>query len=266
MLRSLVIFALLGANLFWGPSVSKAQKPNTGTQENKSGKDKRVVLPTHVVIDPPLPAPAGNPEPAISDPHTTEKPLPRFERPEWVIVYITAVYAFISWLTLRAMKRQADIMKRQADVVVNKERARLMVRISAADTDLEDVFWTTRIRIKNLGPTRAFKVVCNVWIEEHSEARLMYMPKISRLNIPSVIQNEEQSVAEHSPEVRFVPEILDGSQTLYFMGNLSYEDVFGEKRGTIFGYRWKVDRVVTDGTISDKSQWVVDAKAGNVET
>lgn len=45
---------------------------------------------------------------------TPEKPLPRFFRPEWVNVYITAVYAVIAGLTLFTIKRQADIMDRQA--------------------------------------------------------------------------------------------------------------------------------------------------------
>jgi hypothetical protein len=113
-MKCLLIAAIVGANLLWGPSVSKAQQPNTHTGDNKAAKDKRVVPPTHAVIDPPLPAPASQPEPTKSDPQTPEKPLPRFERPEWVIVYITAVYAFISWLTLRAMKRQANTMEQQA--------------------------------------------------------------------------------------------------------------------------------------------------------
>jgi hypothetical protein len=35
-------------------------------------------------------------------------------RPEWVIVYVSGMYAIIAWFTLRSIKRQADIMEKQA--------------------------------------------------------------------------------------------------------------------------------------------------------
>ncbi len=57
------------------------------------------------------------------------KPLPRFLRPEWVIVYITAFYVFISALMLLAIKRQADLAedtaKRQLRAYVCMETANL---------------------------------------------------------------------------------------------------------------------------------------------
>ena len=69
-----------------------------------------------MVIDPPLPAPAppSQLEAKPTQQAPPEKPLPRFERPEWVIVYVTMAYAIIAWLTLRTIKRQADLMERQA--------------------------------------------------------------------------------------------------------------------------------------------------------
>jgi hypothetical protein len=55
----------------------------------------------------------GKPESPNSQDQAAEKPLPRFERPEWVIVYVTVVYAFIAWLTLLSIKRQANTMDKQ---------------------------------------------------------------------------------------------------------------------------------------------------------
>jgi hypothetical protein len=114
MLKSLGFFAVVAAYLLWWPSVSKGQQPTSQAADNKPGQHKRVVPPTHVVIDPPLPTPPSQPESTPAQQTSPEKPLPRFERPEWVIVYVTIVYALIAWLTLRTIKRQANLMEQQA--------------------------------------------------------------------------------------------------------------------------------------------------------
>jgi len=88
-------------------------KPHAG--KNKSSTQKPVVPPTHIVIDPPFPS-VTLPQSQTSNTQTQvpEKPLPRFLRPEWVIVYITAVYVCFTGLTLWTIRRQANTMDRQA--------------------------------------------------------------------------------------------------------------------------------------------------------
>jgi hypothetical protein len=87
--------------------------PHTASQ--KADNPQRVTPPTHIVIDPPLPVASSQPPTTAKQEEPTEKPLPRFERPEWVIVYVTVAYSFITWLTLRKIKVQADLMKDQLD-------------------------------------------------------------------------------------------------------------------------------------------------------
>lgn len=88
-------------------------KPHAG--KDKSSRQKQVVPPTHVVIDPPFPTVTSPPKPAPNtQTQAPEKPLPRFFRPEWVIVYITAVYVCFTGLTLWTIRRQANTMDRQA--------------------------------------------------------------------------------------------------------------------------------------------------------
>lgn len=74
---------------------------------------------------------------ARPDDTSREKPLPRFARPEWVIVYITAVYVVITGITFWAIWRQGQLIgdsvmvaKRQADLMENAERARITVVVS----------------------------------------------------------------------------------------------------------------------------------------
>jgi hypothetical protein len=57
--------------------------------------------------------PAPTSPPTIVVPEPQDKPLPRFVRPEWVIVYVTVVYSaftFFQWWTLR---RQAKSLEQQ---------------------------------------------------------------------------------------------------------------------------------------------------------
>jgi len=124
--------------------VSKAQQPNTHTKDNKADQDKRIVPQTHVVIDPSLPTSASQPEPAKSDPQSPDKPLPRFERPEWVIVYITAAYSIVSLLTLFVIKRQTTLMAEQSKFAISKERARISVEIVTQPEEIDDPFWDIR--------------------------------------------------------------------------------------------------------------------------
>lgn len=111
-----VVFAfILSANLLGGPQVSKDQHTATDATARRAENDKRPIPPTHVIIDPPLPAVSSKPESNDSQNEPAEKPLPRFIRPEWIIVYITAIYVFITWLMWRTIKRQSELLKQQVD-------------------------------------------------------------------------------------------------------------------------------------------------------
>jgi hypothetical protein len=114
MLRRLGLACILGALLFGRPSVAENQKTSNGAATYQSGDNKRTVPPPQVAVEPMKAAPASHREPSETQGGTADNPMPRFGRPEWLTVYITAGYVFIAWLTLRAIKRQADIMQEQA--------------------------------------------------------------------------------------------------------------------------------------------------------
>lgn len=106
---------MAGAFLFWWPRVAENEQTNAKASTNKSEQHQQLVPPTHVVIDPPFPTSdnhrAGAPD---GQNEAAEKPLPRFERPEWVIVYVTIAYVLIATLTMRVIKKQANTMEIQA--------------------------------------------------------------------------------------------------------------------------------------------------------
>lgn len=115
MLKNLAIAALLVAFLFGWPCVAEDHQSHSGHVQRNDNRSSYPVLPTHVVVDQ-LPAVKADQSPKTdnSQYNAQEKPLPRFLRPEWVIVHITAVYVAIAGITLWAIWRQARVMERQA--------------------------------------------------------------------------------------------------------------------------------------------------------
>jgi hypothetical protein len=141
MLKRVVITAVFGTLLLWGPSVAEKQQSASHAAHNAANPDAQPSLPPNPIV-------YGNDccktETADAKKEPEEKPLPRFARPEWVIVYVTVVYAVLAWLTLRkigmqadeaalqrqatqdtlaAIKSQADLMKEQRDLLVRQTKA-----------------------------------------------------------------------------------------------------------------------------------------------
>jgi hypothetical protein len=115
MVKSAWIFAVFIAVLLGRPSMAENNQPSTNaTPAQHQQRTKKIVPPPGAVVDPRNTTPRGKSEPTNQESDPPEKPLPRFLRPEWVIVYITAIYSLIAGLTLWVIKRQADTMELQA--------------------------------------------------------------------------------------------------------------------------------------------------------
>jgi Ca2+/Na+ antiporter len=112
MAKFLAVLAVFWALLFWSPCVAEDQQSQIHAQKNVSSRNQQLVPPMHVIIDRPPPVEQSRSD-AESAKTTEEKLLPRFLRPEWVIVYITAVYVIISAITFWAIRRQARLMDGQ---------------------------------------------------------------------------------------------------------------------------------------------------------
>ena len=95
--------------------MAEDQQGQAHATTSTAAQDHQSVPPTGTVVDPSIAAPQTNAKSANAKHAPEEEPFPRFIRPEWVIVYITAIYAFISALMLLAIKRQAEWMKTQTE-------------------------------------------------------------------------------------------------------------------------------------------------------
>ena len=117
MLKRLAILAIGGTFLFGWPSVAENHESKAHTEHAEGAQPQQPVPPTHVVIDPSSATVHVETKPANDKQASEEKPLPMFLRPEWVIVYITAVYVFITGWMLLAIKRQASQMEGQTNIL-----------------------------------------------------------------------------------------------------------------------------------------------------
>jgi hypothetical protein len=149
MLKNLAIPAVLIAFLLGGPSMAQNKQPSANTPASQPQRNRKILPPPGAVVDMSATAPLANKEAASQKSNPPEKPLPRFLRPEWVIVYVTIVYAFIAFFTLRAIKTQGDFMKRQARALENAERARISVEASRLGN------FSFQFTAKNIGKTSA---------------------------------------------------------------------------------------------------------------
>jgi len=109
MLRAIVFAAIL---LGW-PQMAKCQNGKPTAPAQQAAADTKPVEPVHVVIEQPVPAITARIEAADHEQESKEESWKRFFTPEWVIVYVTAIYAFIAGCTLLAIKGQARTMERQ---------------------------------------------------------------------------------------------------------------------------------------------------------
>lgn len=91
--------------------MAENQNGATHTAHGKADKDKQPPQPAASTVYSPDCCKTETPE---TKKEPEEKPLPRFLRAEWVIVYVTVVYTGVAWFTLRRIAQQASVMKEHA--------------------------------------------------------------------------------------------------------------------------------------------------------
>jgi len=124
---------------------------SVGNGKTKTADPKRkAVEPTHVIIDSPITGTVTTDPKTDSSKNKTEQPIPRWKdalKPEWVIVYVTAIYTLFAWLQWLTIGRQANLLEHQ---LVTPFRALLSVANiwTASDSEIG-------VRIKNSGQVAA---------------------------------------------------------------------------------------------------------------
>jgi hypothetical protein len=288
MLKRLAIAAVLIALLFRRPCVSEQQQGSAHSTQAKAGQTQKPIPPTHVVIDPPLPASNGQP-PAPTETNTPqEKPLPRFIRPEWVIVYVTVVYAILAWLTLRTIRKQADWMgtqagymkdqtevlrnsvaaaqasaeaaKAQIEMMKEKERARLSVKpppsLPAFNVRQQSWGLTISLPVKNDGPTQAVSIG-GIAVAVASGDSKFAKDDWDFVSIPSEIGGGEGFPVTVPLSHQFIGRTVPERFYVHVWGRIEYRDIFEEEKihSAPFGFRCKMKQIRGDGMAVQDGEW-----------
>ncbi len=251
---------------------------------------------------PPAPTPAnqppsgmndGQPQPANSQGDSPEKPLPRFERPEWIIVYVTVVYVVIAGLTLVAILKQANLMERQTRIAarnvkafISKERARLSVKLSSRIGDAlsptyvpeaegELLPWDAfEVQITHDGETAAYNVLAVVWISIGDSEDLDRVIRVDRIVEIGTMKKGKERPSQKRVTVSpswltqsHLDLVRNGTSILYLRGQIVYRDAFEVRRKTYFRYRWDIQESATEGQRNYDCGWERDGPRGaNLET
>lgn len=264
MPKSLRILATLLALLLGGAGMA---------QNNQPQHDRKVVPPPSAVVGSSETAPLERKEAASQKADPRETPLPQFRRPDWLIVYITALYSLIAACTLWVIKRQADTMERQAadatksatDAALlaegtlatmreqnraarEKERARIVVRIVPDELPITQALWRVKLQVRNIGPTRAFDIWLYVKFEFTSSPVPPTIPQTRMLTHLPRIRAEKWRHVFSGPsswedewnEAR-MQDVAAGKMFLHLRGTVDYQDIFGESHVTPFRYLWNAN-------------------------
>lgn len=108
-----LILAVIATYMLGWPQMAQQQTGKTAAPKKQTDTDTKPVPPMHIVVEEPIPAIHGEVKTSNAQQAPIEKPLPQFLAPEWVIVYVTAVYTLFALLQWRAIRRQANSLDRQ---------------------------------------------------------------------------------------------------------------------------------------------------------
>jgi hypothetical protein len=181
----------------------------------------------------------------------------------WILAVLGVVGGILAGLTVWVIKRQSDL-------IVAKERARITVEIPYGGLHLEDgpewteamgvVYAGTEIIVTNVGGTHAFNVTARAEIIGTPDVSALGSQEVSVLNLPTVFRSNADpikvDVITLLKGVDHVASIKGRLELLYLAGTITYDDIFGNSCMTQFRYLWDVGRIdVGVSQTLDASVW-----------
>lgn len=202
--------------------------------------------------------------------------------PDWglwvfngLLVLVGAFQVGLLLGTLRAIKRQADNMDRQLELIVSKERARLLVKFKPAESYKGDEYYyrfetmpvtgigdeTIYMEVTQHGPTDALNVFAHGEVI-FSESKTP-PPTMGTQNdfFPTLIEGGDRTPVPLHVDIEFAGEdqvdaIRNETLFAHLFGVITYDDIFGRSHRTPFRYLWKVDGFSNGDGWQDTSDWV----------
>ena len=246
----------------WGPCVAEDQQGKAHAEQNPAAQAQQPAPPAQTVIEPSTAAPHGNAKAKDAEQGPPQESWKQFFTPEWVIVYITAVYVVITALMLGAIKRQAGHMKDQSKTL-RKSVAAAQKAADAAETSAKAAMGVAvptlmlhkfdfvcdpeahddrtflrhpkiKVMVKNFGKSPAFLKAWNfrfVWDElpDKPVYDFPYPCDVEEVIEPDQIytlDTETTQATSPTPE-EIIDALIAGKRYLTVYGFVSYGDIFG---------------------------------------
>jgi hypothetical protein len=182
-----------------------------------------------------------------------------FKRPEWWQVIMAGIgIGVIAWqarLTRKAVEA-ADVSAKAAkdnlELIISKERARLVVDLERLDLLPRHGVYEVRFRISILGTTPALIVdtkcaayiVPEEWVADEETADRSLLPLRS---VPSIVPADSEPIegfaifllASDEQSAAFITDVNARKLFVGIRGFIIYRDVFDRERKTPFRYVWR---------------------------
>lgn len=175
----------------------------------------------------------------------------------WALALFAAWAGYMALLTLRAIKRQSDIM-------VNKERARLRIEIFPLNYDWPETLSlgpSAELKVSYCGTTEAFimdsYLYCNI---RESRDAVASGTDVGIFDLPQVINGtvgipEQKALIWPSLQGDVLDSVKEGKSFVHLYGFIKYKDIFKNDRETGFYYIWVIEKHPYFPQISN-SRWV----------
>jgi hypothetical protein len=173
--------------------------------------------------------------------------------------------------TLFALKRQADLMESQNKAIRDRERARITLIFPPDEPDFKSglvlefenyrrMFVEMTVGVHNDGLSKAFNVRArggmtiqpeNEPFDERDLANVKVLEVIGQATLedPVSIVFSQFLVEEDSHQIE------GGTGFFFLYGEITYDDVFGDKHCTPFRFRWDVDSIEEGGQMNYLPGW-----------
>jgi len=234
MRNSLLIAGVFIALLFGWPCMAEQQVDSSHAAKNQTSKPQQLIQPTHIVIDPPLPATSSESSPPAKPSYWKEAFAPA-NAPNWALVIVGGIAGFLAWLTVRAIQVQAAAQ-------MNADRAWIAVEIQPFESDPE--FWGkidgtkyvyVQYGITNNGQTPAFiKAVGVKHYVLDSETEQLAEPVYGELLTVNTFLGAGKTTWNHiilTPSDFF--QFNRNQQFLKICTKIVYEDIFHETHESV---------------------------------
>jgi hypothetical protein len=282
MLKLLAIFALLALGLGHTaqsqvqPDRSQQKKPAEGGNSGSHATDKPSIPPVQLQLASPNQANDSQQRPSA---YPWRELLAPSNIPNWFLIVVGAFAGLMALRTLKAINRQADLMKEQSDLAVGKERAKLRIELKPFRPvrTSDDLGYEVVGSISIHGYTEAFVERTEIYACVGHEGVLNPLPEwlFPIPGVPPVIRDGTPPIefwalviAKDGPatDEEILP-VQEKNASLFCRATIEFSDAFGRKwilrLRQRFEFLWATDRPdgigtwVDDGPLKDNGEFRV---------